>query len=173
MKGIRAKTIFTKVLDHVDLWDALLETAANYITCTAAVWNVIGRYKVGAQKLVRVGYGSPAYPDNQGYMYFALYDDTATNSVLEEGKIRLVQRDSEGVVQRTIGEWRTNELRGDVNDKRKKIALPEQTQFPFVGEDSYIELQFKPDATDGIAKTAIGTAAGLDIWQLPVTVYVI
>lgn len=169
----RAKTVFTKTLDHADLWDSALETAANYITCTAAIWTVVGRYKVKAQQLVRVGYGSPAFPDNQGYMYFALYDDTATNSVLEEGKIRIVQRDSEGVITRTIGEWRTNELRGDVNDRAKKIALPEQVNFPYVGEDSFIELQFKADASDNVVATAIGTAAALDVWQLPVTVYVI
>jgi hypothetical protein len=106
-------------------------------------------------------------------MYFALYDDTATNSVLEEGKIRIVGSDSEGVVHEYYGEWRTNELRGDVNDKRKKIALPEQVGKKFIGEDSYIEIQFKPDAADSICKIAIGTAAGLDIWQLPVTVYIL
>lgn len=172
-RGPRVKTVFTKVLDHADLWDTALETTSNEITCTAGIWTVVGRYKVGAQNLVRVGYGSPAFPDNQGYMYFAFYDDTATNSVLEEGKIRIVQRDSEGVISRVIGEWRTNELRGDVNDRKQKIALPEQVRFPFVGEDSYIELQFKADATDDLIDVAVGTAAGLDIWQLPVTVYVI
>ena len=172
-RGPRAKAVFTETLDHVDLWDTALESASGLISCTAGVWTVIGRYKIPAQLLVRVGFGTPAFPDNQGYVYFALYDDTTTNSVLEEGKLRIVQRDSENVIAFPVKEWHTRQLRGDVNDKRKMIAIPEQVQFPFVGRDSYIEVQFKAEATDILIKTAVGTAAGLDIWMLPVTKYVI
>lgn len=172
-RGPKAKAIFTETLDHTDLWDTALESASGVISCTAGVWTVIGRYKVPAQLLVRVGYGSPAFPDNQGYVYFALYDDTGTDSVLEEGKLRIVQRDSENVRALPIKEWHTRQLRGSVNDKRQMIALPEQVQFPLVGRDSYIEVQFKATATDILQDVAIGTAAGLDIWMLPVTKYII
>ena len=172
-RGPRAKAVFTKTLDHTDLWDTDLESASGVISCTAGVWTVIGRYQVPAQQLVRVGFGTPQLPDNQGYVYFALYDDTATNSELEEGKLRIVQRDYQNVIAYPVKEWHTRELRGDVNDKRKKIALPEQVQFPFVGRDSYIEVQFNATTTDSLCDAAEGTALGLDIWQLPVTIYII
>jgi len=112
-----------------------------------------------------------AFPDNQGYMHFAAYDDTATNSVVEDGSLRLVQRNAQGTVQLVVAEYRTEQLRGSVSNRQQMVALPEQTQFPVVGEDSILELQLKPDAADSIVKTAIGTAAGLDIWNIPVTVY--
>jgi len=171
--GIKAKAVYTRTLDHADLWDTALESSANVILCTAGVWTVIGRYQVPAQQLIRIGFGSAQFPDNQGYVYFALYDDTATNSVLEEGKLRIVQRDYDNVVSYPVKEWHTREIRGDVNDKRKKVALPEQVHMPFVGRDSYIEIQFKAAATDSLIDVAVGTAAGLDVWQLPVTIYVI
>lgn len=172
---LNVRNTFQKVLDHDDLWDSDLETdTSNHeITCTAGVWTVIGRYKVPPQQAIRFGYGPAGMAYNQGYLYIALYDDTATNSVLEEGKVRLVQRDYDQVLTILVGEWHTRQLRGDVNDIAKKIALPEQVQFPMVGEDSYLELQFKAAATDDITATAIGTAAGADIWQIPVTVYLL
>jgi len=172
-RGPRAKAIFTKTLDHIDLWDTDLESESHKIACTAGVWTVIGRYQVKAQQLVRVGYGSPAFPDNQGYVYFALYDDTVTDSVLMEGTFRIVQRDYDNVVAIPVKDWHTRELRGTINDRRTMRPLPEQVQFPFVGRDSFIEVQFKAAVTGNLFDVAIGTAAGLDIWMLPVTISII
>lgn len=169
----RYKNVFSRVLDHSDLWDSTLETAANYITCTAAIWTVVGRYQVKAQQQVRFGFGSAAYPANQGRAYIALYDDTATNSVLEEGKLRLAQRDYDDVVALKVKEWTTQELRLGETDPRQRQPIPEQVAFPKVGEDSYLELVFKATASDSVVATAIGTAAGKDIWNLPATFYVL
>ena len=163
--------VFKKVLSHSDWWDTALESGSGLILCKAGVYTVIGRYKVPAQQTFHFGFGSPAYPDNQGYLYVALYDDTATNSVLENGAVRLVQRNATGTVQLVVAEFRTEQLGGDVADRNKQIALPEQVQFPLVGEDSYLEIHFKADAVDTLVATAIGTAAGKDIWNVPVSVY--
>jgi len=157
--------IFKKVLAHGD-WIP----AAN-VLCPADVWTVIGSYTVPAQQAYRFGYGSAAYPANQGNIYIALYDDTATNSVLEEGMVRLVQRNAQGTIALVVAEFRTEQLRGSINDKNLMIALPEQTQFPLVGEDSVLELQFRADAADTVVILAIGTADGDDVWNIPVTVY--
>ena len=64
----RYKNVFTKDFDHDDLWDSALETdTVNHeITATAGIWTVIGRYQVKAQQQVRWGYGSAAFPVNQG-----------------------------------------------------------------------------------------------------------
>ncbi|HEY82220.1 MAG TPA: hypothetical protein G4O01_02905 [Dehalococcoidia bacterium] len=163
---------FQKILVHDDWWDSNLETDTtnNEITCTAGVWTMIGRYKVQPRQRAHFGYGSAQTPDNQGYLYIAIYDDTATNSALEEGKVRLTQVSADDLRKIVVGEWATIDLRGDKNDRNKRIALPEQVQFPWVGEDSYLAIEFKPDATDDIVKTAIGTAAGEDLWNVPVTI---
>jgi len=165
--GQKAKmgNVFKKILAHGD-W-----VLAADVLCTADVWTVIGRYTVPAQQAYRFGFGSAAYPDNQGYIYIALYDDTATNSVLEDGSLRLVQRNAQGTIQLVVAEFRTEQLRGSTTNRQQMVALPEQTQFPLVGEDSVLELQFRADATDTVVIAAIGTALGLDIWNVPVTVY--
>lgn len=162
--------VFKKVLSHTDWWDTLLETSSDAIAVIAGVWAVIGRFKVPAQQLYHFGFGDANHPDNQGYVYMDIYDDTATNSVREPGAVRLVQRNNQGTIQLTVAEYRTEQLYGDTADRNKQIALPEQTQFPWVAEDSYLEIQFKPDASDTIVQTAIGTAAAKDIWNVPVTV---
>lgn len=164
---------YQRTLSHADWWDSALETASNYITCTAGVPVIIGRYQVKPRQRIHFGYGIAGQDANQGYMYLALYDDTATNSVIEEGKIRLVEKSYDNFITIPVGEWRCAQLRGDVNDKNKKIPLPEQIQFDWVGEDSYLCIEFTADATDGIVKTAIGTAAGADIWDIPVTIEVL
>lgn len=163
--------VFKKVLSHTDWWDVDLESASGVISCKAGVYTTVGRFKVPAQQTYHFGYGSPAYPDNQGYCYLALYDDTATNSEQEHGAVRLVQRNAQGTVSLVVAEFRTEQLCGDTADRAKQIALPEQVQFPLVGEDSYLELQFRPDATDIIVDAAIGTALGLDVWNIPVSCY--
>ena len=150
------RNVFKKVLSHGEWWDTDLETAAGVIAVKAGVWATIGRFKVPAQQLYAFGFGSAAFPDNQGYAYMAVYDDTATNSVLEEGAIRLVQRNAQGTMSLVVAEFRSEQLRGDVADRAKQMALPEQTQFDLVGEDSFLELQFKSDADDSVASPAIG-----------------
>lgn len=163
--------VFKKVLSHADWWDTDLESSVGVIACKAGVFTVIGRYKVPPQQTFHFGFGSPAYPDNQGYLYLALYDDTDTDSVQEHGSIRLVQRNAQGTVSLVIAEFRTEQLCGDTADRKKQIALPEQVQFPLVGEDSYLEIHFKADAADSIVDAAIGTALGKDIWNIPVSCY--
>lgn len=163
--------VFKKVLSHADWWDTDLESATGEILCKAGVFTCVGRYKVPPQQTYHFGYGSPAYPDNQGYIYLALYDDEATNSLQEHGSVRLVQRNAQGTISLVVAEFRTEQLCGDTADRSKQIALPEQVQFPLVGEDSYLEIHFNPDATDTLVDAAIGTALGADIWNIPVSCF--
>lgn len=164
---------YQRTLSHADWWDTTLETSSGLIACTGGQWTIIGRYQVKPRQRLHFGYGIAGQDANQGYMYLAIYDDTATNSVIEEGKVRLTERSYDNFQVIPVGEWRHAQLRGDVNDRNKKVALPEQLQFAWVGEDSYLCIEFLPDATDSIVKIAIGTAAGLDIWDIPVTIEVL
>lgn len=170
--GLRKKApanIFKKVLSGGD-WNL-----AAGVLCPAGVWTVIGSYTVPAQQAYRFGFGSAAFPDNQGYLYIVVYDDTATDSVEEEGSIRLVQRNAQGTIQLVVAEFRTEQLKGSVNNRQLMVALPEQAQFPLVGEDSVLEVQFKADNADttclwGAAVTS-GTFPTPDACNVPVTVY--
>ena len=169
--ALAGRNVFKKVLSHGEWWDDALETAAGEIDLRAGVFQPIGRFTVPAQQLYRFGFGAAAFPDNQGYLHIAVYDNTAVNSVIVEGSIRLIQRNAQGTVQLVVAEFRTETLRGSATNRQQMIALPEQTQFALVGEDSVLELQMSPDAAVTIVDVAIGTAAGLDIWNIPVTVY--
>lgn len=174
-KGARVIGRYQRTFAHEDWWDSSLETdTANHeITCTAGQWVVIGRYQVKPRQRAHFGYGIAGQDANQGYMYLAIYDDTATNSVLEEGKIRLTLRSYDNFQIIPVAEFRTEELRGSTTLKTQMKALPEQVQFPWVGEDSYLCIEFCADATDDVIATAIGTAAGADVWNIPVTVEIL
>ncbi len=169
--GPKIVSRFQKELRHKDWWDATLETdtSGHEITCTTGHWTKIGRNQVSPRRRSRFGYGNPNQPDNQGYLYIAIYDDTATNSVLEEGAIRLVHLGYDDYPRFLIGEWPTTSLRGSATLRTQKVALPE-TSYPWVYEDSYLVIEFNPDATDDVIAIAIGTAAGLDLWNIPATI---
>ena len=169
----RVTPVFQRVLSHADWWKTALETASGSISCPAGKWTRIGEFTIPAQQKIRFGYGSAVQPMNQGYLHIALYDDTATNSELEDGLVRLIQMNANETQLQTVYEGRTENLRGDVNDKNKMIALPERTDVPenLVGEDCKLAIEFKADSADSLVKTAIGTAAAKDIWNIPVSVY--
>jgi len=172
-----ATSAFKKTLTKSELWDVALETSSGEIACTTTKWTPVARYQIPAQEVYRVGYGSAADPDNQGFMCFQYFDDTATNSKVEHGLVRIVMRNRAGTKTIVVAEFRTDEF-GSLSDRKLKMPLPEQTQLPAVGEDSYVEVQFKPDADDAIVKEAIGTPTGspkfapeTTLMVVPVTVY--
>ena len=49
--------------------------AALVTGCVVGVWTKVWQRIIPAQQLLHWGYGSPAFPDNQGYMWFASVDD--------------------------------------------------------------------------------------------------
>ena len=144
---------------------------AGDITCTLAVWARLWEYIVKPQQVVRPGFGSPAMPDNQGYLFIKLYDDTATNSAEEAGMVRLSMMNARETIKHVIWEGRTELSGASKTDRRLKVPLPEMLGFPGVGEDSKLVIEFRADASDTVVKTPIGTAAGLGGIMLPVTIY--
>lgn len=147
---------FQKILTAADILsgsDVVISDTTNF--------NRIGSYTVPAQTQVSFGYGRADQPFNQGYMYVKLVDDAAGD---EDGVLRLVQENASGTRKIVVWEGRTEELDGDANDKQKRIALPEQIDFPRVGEDSILALEFKADGADTIDVSACTV-------RIPVTVY--
>ena len=172
--GVRpARIPFQRVLSHQDWWQNELETGAGEIDCPAGKWTRIGEFVIPPQQQIFFGFGNAVTWQNQGYMHIALYDNTPTNSALVNGVVRLRQMNANETMIVVIYEGRTEVLRGDVNDKTKMIALPLQGQTPrgLTIEDCKMSIEFKSDVSDIIVKSAIGTATGKDIWNIPVSVF--
>jgi len=119
-------------------------------TIVAGVWNQVGAFVVPAQQKYRFGYGNPSQPDNQGYLYIDLKDNSAT-PVQIEGKIRLIYSDASGLRKDVIFEDRTNRLRGSTTDRKLMIPLPETPwngrADGFAKEDDRLIIEIMPDVS--------------------------
>ena len=122
---------------------------------------------VPAQQKLRWGFGSPATPMNQGYMWFGGCSAIA----YIEGKLRLVQANARRTIVKTVAEMDDNRLHDDVaftvtgmtlRNKNDMMALPEKREFKKVGEDSLMELWYHCTAA------VVVTIASFSI---PITVY--
>jgi hypothetical protein len=103
--------------------------------------NVIGEFTVPAQEVYRWGYGSPQDERNQGFAYADIKDDS--NSEVP-GTLWLVQTDAPGDNRIVAKRISASKLRGDISDTNTQIPVPEQGQYPFVGENSKLRLVFVP-----------------------------
>ena len=147
---------FMKVLDKGDLG-----LAANNVGTIANQWYKMGAgYTIPAQQTLHIGYGTPELPDNQGYLYIHLSDGTDF-----VGKVRLVQANAQETVKFVVAEFNVANTHGSMTNKAMMIALPEQTQFPLVGEDSLIWLELSADGAGDDATLANSTI------YLPITIY--
>lgn len=158
------KDKFTKTLDKVD-FQLCGGGALATQTIIAGVYNRIGAYTVPAQQQFAFGYGSAAQSMNQGYLYVELIDAAVAAM---PGNVRLVQENATGTRKIVVFEEREEVLHGALADRQLKVALPEQAQFPLIGEDSNLVIEYLPDA-------ALALAADLDhdgsTVYIPVTVY--
>lgn len=132
------------------------------------IWTIIFEMTIPAQQAVHWGYGSPATPQNQGYMWFAVVGASA----FEKGKLRLWQNSARRTKYRPVTEVSDVALHKATFDaaienvalinKNEMYALPEKVEFPLVGEDSLIGLEYK------MITDATPAKAG---FKIPITVY--
>jgi len=158
---------FPKILSIGDWWQTALESAAGVIAVKPGAWVRVGEYAVPAQQMFHFGYGRADLFSNQGYLYGIFYDDTGVTALIVPGKVRLVQENAQGITKLTVYEARTEQLAGSAYDRQMMLALPEQTQFPWVGEDSKLVIEFLADAAQNLKLAAAATPL---IWNIPVTV---
>lgn len=147
------------------LVDAILIAGA------VGAWTLIWQTIVPAQQKIRWGFGSPAAPQNQGYMWFASLDAGVDFSV---GVLRLVQANARQTKVYTVLEVDDISLHAAVAaptvitspllNKNEMVALPEKREFPKVGEDSLLQLWY-------YLLVANSGAAGVTNFSIPVTVY--
>ena len=149
------------------LCGALCATAANGFV---KVWQTV----VPAQQMMRWGFGSAELQENQGYMWLSILDVAAGQG---EGVIRLCQanaRETNKIIVAEIDVTRlavmqaaawTVALARPTNRDIHMLPLPEKIEYPLVGEDSILSIEYYHSA--GVA------IAGLDsmVFSVPVTIY--
>lgn len=154
--------------------DAAYDTMAEVLAIIGAlaagsVWTKIWEMTVPAQQQYRWGYGSPATPHNQGYMWFCSIDEAANFQV---GVLRLVQANARETVVKTVLEADDTRLHGATftslatatpTNINEMMALPEKREFPKVGEDSLLQLWYRC-VTAATAEDNVG-------FSIPVTIY--
>lgn len=128
-----------------------------------------------AQQALRYGFGKASLPYNQGYLFFEGKSDHATAPVAIEGMLRLLQHNARRTRTFVVWEGRTELLHPAAAQQTKEgmIALPEQTRFPLVGEDSLIALELMADVAQNLGWGAELTDVGGDCTKIriPTTIY--
>ena len=152
----------------IESGDAAFDTAAEVFALIGAVgvWSRIWEMTIPAQQAVHWGYGSPATPQNQGYMFFF----AASAAAFDVGMLRLVQENARRTNTIIVGEFADVSLHAQVAaiadasliDKNQMVALPEKVEYPLVGEDSRIALDYLPTVL------VVETQAA---FKIPITVY--
>lgn len=154
--------------------DAAYDTAAEVIAiigalAAGAARTLIWEMTVPPQQQIRWGFGSPAFPDNQGYMWFASLDAAAGFQV---GRVILAQQDANGrrteiVINCDDSQLHTADFTTLVTatpvSRLEKFPLPEKVEFPRVGEDSKLQIYYECTVVPA-AEDAFG-------FSIPCTVY--
>jgi len=154
--------------------DAAYDTMAEVLAIIGAlaagsVWTKVWAKTVPAQQAIRWGFGSPATPHNQGYMWFCSID---SGTDFQVGVVRLVQANAQETIVKTVKEIDDTRLHGTTVttlatatpvDINQMIALPEKVEFPKVGEDSKLQIWYRC-ITAATAEDNVG-------FSIPCTVY--
>lgn len=155
--------------------DADYDTNAEVVAIIGAlaagsVWTKIWEKTCPAQQQLRWGFGNPALPMNQGYMWFCSLD---TNVDFQIGVLRLVQANARETIVKTVLEVDDSRLHtNDVTtpatatptNKNEMIALPEKVEFPKIGEDSLLQLWYRC-ITAATAEDTCGFSIPLTVYQ--------
>jgi hypothetical protein len=154
--------------------DAAYDTMAEVLAIIGAlaagsVWTKIWQKTVPAQQQLSWGFGNPLTPHNQGYMWFCSID---TNTDFQVGVLRLVQANARETAVFVVLEIDDSRLHGTTvttlatatpTSIDQMMALPEQINFPKVGEDSKLQLHYRC-VTAATAEDNVG-------FSIPATVY--
>ena len=155
--------------------DAAYDTMAEVLAIIGALaagsaFAKIWEKTVEAQTDYRWGYGSPATPHNQGYLWFCSLD---TNVDFQVGVLRLVQANYKETKVYTVLEVDDSRLHTTTittlttatpTDINTMIALPEKVEFPKVGEDSKLQLWYRC-ITAATTEDNVGFSIPVSVYQ--------
>lgn len=136
-------------------------------TCQPDQWTMLGDFEVPSGVEYSWGVGKASLPDNQGYIYVDLRDDSADPGVEVEGKLRLSYNTKTGRGELPVKDFKTDGLDASKSDRDNMEALPEQTQERVQRQDERLEVYFQP-ASDTAVTVDDGTNSEV---KIPVTEY--
>ena len=110
----------------------------------------IARFRVPSSTEYAWGYGSANAPENQGYLYVDLRDDT--DSAIE-GTFRLELASATGRDTTVVADFDTEKLDASKTDRTQQVPLPEQVSDPLASEDSFLVIKFNPNAAGNVDET--------------------
>lgn len=155
--------------------DAAYDTMAEVLAiigalAAGAARTLIWEMTVPPQQLMRWGFGSPAFPDNQGYMWFFSADIAAD---FQQGSLILAQQDANGRRTEIVLNCDDSQLHlpdpatvvtATPGSRLEKFPLPEKVEFPLVGEDSRLQIYYDCHVAAAAAEDTVA-------FSIPVTVY--
>lgn len=132
--------------------DTPFDTAAEVFALIGAVgsWWRIWEATVPAQQEWAWGFGSPAYPDNQGYIFFVA---ALAGTGFDVGKVRLIIENANRIYAPPVATFSDTKTHSTTNTSLATMrllardqmeALPEKVEYPTVHEDSRIAINYYP-----------------------------
>ena len=114
---------------------------------TSGKYTEIARFKVPSSTEYSWGYGRASNPENQGYLYADIQNDT---SGAIEGTIRFTLQSATGREEIVVADYDTEKLDASKTDRTQQVPFPEQVSTPKASEDSFLVVKFDPASNDTI-----------------------
>lgn len=109
----------------------------------------IFRLQVPADTEWSWGYGSAKNPENQGYLYVDLMDNSST-PVAVDGQLRFVIESSTGRNTEVVKDIDTERLDQSKTNRQQMVPFPEQVQSSLATQDAYLVGKLDPvSSNDG------------------------
>lgn len=132
--------------------DAAFDTAAEVFALIGAVgnWWRVWECTIPAQQEWAWGFGSPAYAENQGYIFLAF---GLAGTGFDIGTVRLIVENANRTLAIPVASFSdtmahsvtaTTLITMRLIDKRQMIPLPEKVEYPTVHEDSRLAINYRP-----------------------------
>jgi hypothetical protein len=124
----------------------------------------VGSLTVPAQQVIGFGANDVINGGLTGQaVYLAFY---TTGGVVIEGQVRFEVSNATGTRKTVVGEYRTERLRADQNDRTKAVLMP--LRGPLAKQDDILRILFYPDGASAVTIDYDGTNTNL---LVPITIY--
>lgn len=119
------------------------------VVCLPGQYNQVGVFTVPAQEAVAWGVTQVINGGATGDALYMRFDDGTTSTGAQlQGTVRLIVTDANFNNPQTVGQFRTERLSADQNDRTKAILLQEDKRF--AKQDSKLVVQFYPDSATSV-----------------------
>ena len=159
--GVKGKTVTASTVGdaYFDTLSASDLMDADTVLKTTEFISLSSGYTIPFNQQISVGFGVASEPMHAGYTYMQLSDTTA----VFYGKIRVIITDFNDIAKGVMFSADLKNLNGDLNDKNKKIMIPENS-----GKYAYFNDKIKLQCQGAVAST-VDYNGDNTVIQLPIT----